>query len=119
MKVRDLHNVPREEKHGGTVSAWDLLTGGDFQSSVLFFNDNLVEPGTTIEPHEHESMEEVYYVISGTGRARVGDEETEVGEGSAVCIPPKKVHSLTNTGTYPLRFICFGIETARNPSVQP
>jgi len=109
MKLRNVHRVPREEPHGGTVLAWTLFTGEDFQGPVLFFNDNLVEPGRAIELHEHTDIEEVYYILSGTGKIRVGEEEKGVGEGDAVYIPPGEPHSLTNTGTHPLRFICLGI----------
>jgi mannose-6-phosphate isomerase-like protein (cupin superfamily) len=113
MKIRNLYKVKSEEAHGGTVLAWNLFTGEDFRSSVLFFNDNMLQPGVTIEPHEHQEMEEVYYVIYGKGRIRVGEEEEEIGEGDAVYIPPKQLHSLTNISDYPLRFICLGAKVRR------
>ena len=110
MKVRNLYEVERKEVHKGTVSAWNLFGREDFQSSVLFFNDNLVESGITTEPHEHQGIEEVYYIINGKGKARVGEEEREIREGDAIYIPPGEVHSLTNMGSHPLRFICLGAE---------
>jgi len=108
MKISNLHRVKREEVHEGTVSAWSLLTEEDFRSGILFFSDNLVEPGVTTEPHEHQDTEEVYYIINGLGKVRIGEEEEEVGEGDAIYIPPARAHSLTNTGSYPLRFVCLG-----------
>lgn len=111
MKLRNVHRVPREEPHGGTVLAWTLFTKEDFHSPVLFFNDNLVEPGKSIEPHEHSDIEEVYYILGGVGKIQVGSEEREVSEGDAIYIPPGELHSLANTGTHPLRFICLGVAT--------
>lgn len=108
MDVRNLYMIKKEDPHSGTVSAWNLFTKKDFQSTVLFFNDNLVPPGITIEPHQHRDMEEVYYIIGGIGKVIIGEEERGVNEGDAVYIPPDKVHSLTNTGSRPLRFICLG-----------
>ena len=110
MKIRNLYEIKQEQVHKGTVLTWNLPTEEDFQSSVLFFNDNLVQPGVTTELHEHQNMEEIYYIINGVGKAKVGEEAREVREGDAVYIPPKHVHSLTNIGNYPLRFICLGAE---------
>ena len=38
--------------------------------------------------HKHESDEEVYLVLSGTGRFKVGDEVFEVGPHDLVFVPP-------------------------------
>ncbi len=48
--------------------------------------------------HYHKKSEEVYYVLSGSGSARVGDSEGEIKTGDAVHIPIGAVHALENTG---------------------
>jgi mannose-6-phosphate isomerase-like protein (cupin superfamily) len=110
MRVKNLHETNEERVHSGTVSAWNLFREEDFQSNVLWFNDNLVQPGVTIEPHKHEDIEEVYYILHGKGRVKVGVNEKDVGPGDAIYIPIQKEHSLNNTGLFPLRFICLGVK---------
>lgn len=49
--------------------------------------------GATIE-HFHHRSEEIYYFVAGRGRMRLGDEETSVGPGDCVVIPPGVRHKL-------------------------
>ena len=37
---------------------------------------------------------------------RLGDELQAVGPGDAIAIPPGQVHSITNTGSTTLKFLC-------------
>lgn len=67
--------------------------------------DTTLDFGVGIQPHVHEDFEEVYYILSGRGRMRIGDEEEEVGEGALVYIPPGKVHTIACTSAEPLRFV--------------
>jgi mannose-6-phosphate isomerase-like protein (cupin superfamily) len=61
--------------------------------------------GATAE-HYHVRSEELYYVTSGAGRLRVGDEQRDVRAGDCVVIPPGAVHKLTNVRAEPLRLLC-------------
>ena len=45
------------------------------------------------EPHYHERTAEIYYILAGWGRMRVGDEVFEVEPGTAIYIPAGKVHA--------------------------
>jgi mannose-6-phosphate isomerase-like protein (cupin superfamily) len=65
-----------------------------------------VAPGQTTELHFHCRAEEIYYILSGAGRMRLGDEWREVGPGDAVAIPPGDVHQITNIGASELVFLC-------------
>jgi len=62
--------------------------------------------GASTTPHHHVRTEEIYYIFSGEGMMRVGDEIARVGGGDAVAIPPGAVHQITNTGSEVLRFLC-------------
>lgn len=64
-----------------------------------------VEPAARTLPHRLASAE-VYYILEGTGRMRVGDEEAPVAAGDAVYIPPGAVQSIENTGAGRLSFLC-------------
>jgi mannose-6-phosphate isomerase-like protein (cupin superfamily) len=34
-----------------------------------------LQPRLSYEPHRHEDHEEVYYIINGTGRIKIGNED--------------------------------------------
>jgi len=63
-------------------------------------------PGASTTPHYHPLTEEIYYLLEGRGKMRIGDEMRDVGPGDAIAIPPGAVHTITNTGTETLRFLC-------------
>ena len=109
MKVRSICSVPKRSGHGGTVEQWPLFKADEFVSALNTLNANILNPGMAIDPvHNHEDVEQIWYILSGVGKARVGDEEREVREGDAVYLPPQVPHTMKNTGTYPLRFLAIG-----------
>lgn len=63
---------------------------------------------TTIYPtgcttgHAHDDMEEVYFVISGEGVMRVGDDEFPIKPGDGLYVPPGEFHTTRQTGNVPL-----------------
>ena len=62
--------------------------------------------GGATAAHRHAKTEEIYYVLEGRGRMRVGDQTRDVGVGDAVAIPPGAVHQIANTGQTVLKFLC-------------
>ena len=56
-----------------------------------------VDPGSGIPVHVHEHAEEILFVYAGRGRARIGDEEVEVGPETAIFVPPGAPHGFVNT----------------------
>jgi quercetin dioxygenase-like cupin family protein len=54
-------------------------------------------------------MEEIYFVVSGTGQMRVDDETRQVVPGDATWIPVGSAHALLNNGAEDC-VICRGIE---------
>jgi mannose-6-phosphate isomerase-like protein (cupin superfamily) len=73
-------------------------------------NQSLAEarlpPGVTTSLHYHKLTEEIYYILEGRGRMLIGDEESDVKPGDAIAIPPGAAHTITNTGTATLKFLC-------------
>jgi mannose-6-phosphate isomerase-like protein (cupin superfamily) len=65
-----------------------------------------IPPGGETQEHYHGVAEEIYLFTSGSGRMRLGGEETEVGEGDTVVIPPGARHKLWNGGDEPLKLLC-------------
>ncbi len=65
-----------------------------------------VAPGQKTTPHFHRATEEIYYILEGQGEMWLGEESHDVGPGDAIAIPPGMVHTIKNTGTATLRFLC-------------
>jgi uncharacterized cupin superfamily protein len=54
------------------------------------------EPGQASTWHRHEVTEELYVLLEGTGRARVGDETLTLEPGAAMLVDPKTLRQLFN-----------------------
>ena len=67
--------------------------------------EEILPPGKTVTPHQHEVLEEIYYIVSGSGVMTVGEEAREVSAGDAIYIPKNNIHKLTNTGEEDMRIL--------------
>lgn len=65
-----------------------------------------VPAGTSTILHYHPRTEEIYYIVRGAGRMRVGHETADVQPGDAIAIPPGAIHGIQNTGEETLVFLC-------------
>jgi uncharacterized cupin superfamily protein len=77
-----------------------------------------VPPGKTAFPHHaHFGNEEAFFILSGKGICRIGDERFEVSAGDYIACPAgeETSHSLQNTGEENLRYL--GISTAHGTDV--
>jgi mannose-6-phosphate isomerase-like protein (cupin superfamily) len=54
-----------------------------------------------IRLHTHELEDHVVYVVRGRARARLGDEQREVGPGDLLAIPKRVPHSFDQIGAEP------------------
>jgi len=64
-----------------------------------------VRPGERTLPHLLTDETEVYYIVSGRGRMRVGAEESDLGPGDAVVIPAGSEQWIECSGDEPLQFV--------------
>jgi mannose-6-phosphate isomerase-like protein (cupin superfamily) len=63
-------------------------------------------PGEVSKMHHHESIEEIYFILSGIGVIELDEQSYEVTEGMAVTIARGVKHRLRNTHpTQELRFL--------------
>jgi len=65
-----------------------------------------VRPGQATEEHAHPGTEEIYYILEGRGRMRIAGEEREVAAGDGIAILPGSRHTIRNTGSADLVFLC-------------
>ena len=64
----------------------------------LFCDAYCFEPGQEQAGHRHAVGDKLYYVVSGTGRVRVGADERDVRAGDLVCAPAGDDHAVRNPG---------------------
>ena len=92
-------------------------------SSNCWVGTTTLPGGSSSNPHLHEQSEEVFYVVLGTGQARVGEEVEDIGPGSCVFVPPNTLHQLLNNSDTELKVLAVtsppfsqtGFKTAHNP----
>ena len=56
-------------------------------------------------PHVHRATTDIFYVLEGTLTVRVGDDEHVLGPGAFALVPPGTVHTFSNPGAEPARFL--------------
>ena len=67
-----------------------------FDSPHLYYDLYCLLPGQHQKVHAHEGSDKVYYVLEGTGRFTVGDEEQDLPEGHAVIARASEPHGVNN-----------------------
>ncbi len=67
-----------------------------FDSPHLFYDAYCLLPGQAQRVHAHEGSDKVYYVLRGTGRFTVGDEEEDLGTGHTVIARAGVPHGVRN-----------------------
>jgi mannose-6-phosphate isomerase-like protein (cupin superfamily) len=81
--------------HGGAIA--QMILDRRILKEIGFLAIASLASGSMIEAHV-DSMEEIYFMLSGVGEMSVNDEKRQVKRGDAVWIPAGAEHSLTNTG---------------------
>jgi mannose-6-phosphate isomerase-like protein (cupin superfamily) len=62
---------------------------------------------------EHNNHEEIFYIINGTGKIKIGNEEARLRDGDIIYIPENTTHSIINDGEEMLKFLAFGGYTGK------
>lgn len=99
MIVRNLNDKEVLETtyiaHGGAIA--QMILDQRILKEIGFLAIASLSPGKEIEAHI-DPMEEIYFVLSGSGVMRVDDESKQVSPGDATWIPIGSSHSLLNNG---------------------
>jgi mannose-6-phosphate isomerase-like protein (cupin superfamily) len=99
MIVRNIHDKEVLDTtyiaHGGAIA--QMILDRRILKEIGFLAIARLAPGRQIEAHV-DPMEEIYFVVSGTGQMRVDDKTRQVVPGDATWIPVGSVHALLNNG---------------------
>jgi len=98
--------------HQHLVKVADYVTFKDSHSPTALTNSDIqyigayeYAPGGWITDHIHSNAEQWYFILSGKGTMKVGNEEKLSGPGTVVFIPRNTVHGYRVVGDQPLRIL--------------
>jgi mannose-6-phosphate isomerase-like protein (cupin superfamily) len=72
----------------------------------LVVSSTTLHPGKSTRGHSHPGKEEVYMIMSGTGRMQLDDNEFDISGGEMVLIEDGVFHRVHNTGDIDLYMVC-------------
>ncbi len=93
----------------GTVQYRRALPPEVFLTNWAYVDHLVAPPGTSVGRHVHAGVEEFYYVMQGSGIARVNNETAPIVKGDAVPVLLGEIHSFENNGSSDLEFLIVGI----------
>jgi len=85
-------------KHAG-VNAAKFFKSTLWQGEHLMIGINCLEPTQTQSVHAHDGADKVYFILEGSGRFTIGDQEQDAGAGALVVAPAGVPHGVTNNGS--------------------
>ena len=102
------HDADVAKREPGTHNGGGETTGYSFfakaSNPALIFRKRALHAGSGIGLHKQE-VDEVYYVLSGSGELTLDGAKQTVGPGTAVLTRPGSSHSLKQTGSEDLIII--------------
>ena len=100
---KNLHDVEDAAvKHGFSETQMARFAGGDLDCERIGLALEGVKPGARQAfGHRHEQDEEVYVILEGSGRMRLGDEVIEVGPMDAIRVAPGRHARLRGRRRWP------------------
>lgn len=102
---------PVEKMHGGSGIARyrRALRPEVFYTDWSYLDHLVLPPGASEGAHRHEGVEELYYVVNGTGTVRIDNESATLTKGDALPVHLNETHSFTNTGGSDLELLIIGV----------
>jgi mannose-6-phosphate isomerase-like protein (cupin superfamily) len=84
-----------------------------FETERMFADVYCLEPGQEQKRHAHSGADKIYFVLEGTGRFHIGDEDRELGADQLVLAPADTEHGVRNESGARLVLLVF---MAPNPN---
>ena len=97
--ISNRDNAPHY-RWGDGCDGWRLHESGD-----LGVIEELVPPGRCEVPHFHTSASQVFVILAGHARMRLGERTLDLAPGDSLHVPAGVVHQFRNDGGEPVRFL--------------
>ncbi len=81
------------------------VTAEETAGTLTFLEYDARPRSPGVKPHTHDGHEELFYVLEGTLRMRLGDEVVDAGPGTCVFVPRAVVHAFWNETDEPVKFV--------------
>jgi uncharacterized cupin superfamily protein len=120
--VVNVDEVESMERAKGRFGVTGRRLGAPAGARAIGFNWMELAPGRSSFPyHYHTGIEEGLFILSGTGELRIGQEKVAVRSGDYAAFPagPDHAHTLTNTGSEPLRYLSFSNQNTTDICAYP
>lgn len=122
--VVNVEDVEEESHYDGEHwgHAWKVLTPSMGEPGRLGVNRTRLPPGRVAVPfHLHQRGDEVFFVLSGRGMLRYGDELCEIGPGDCVSCPARSgvAHQIANPFEEDLVYLSMGVNDPDEVCVYP
>jgi mannose-6-phosphate isomerase-like protein (cupin superfamily) len=97
----------RENMRGGDgkVEILHIFKKEELTGKTRLFAKLRLEKNCSIGYHSHEDEEEVFYIMSGSGKATEDDQEYEVTAGDAILVGGGRGHTIRNDSDEPLQIL--------------
>jgi len=104
-----LHPAKNAHRGKGAIMFRRVWANDSFATNWYFIDHCLLLPDTSIGYHQHNTIEEIYYVMEGRGRFTVNDKTFDVGPGDALPCRLHDSHGLYNNTGEPLEILVFSV----------
>lgn len=102
----DFHTVAGTGKaFWGPGDMYTFLVSGEQAGNSIFAMEGFVPAGGGPPPHIHENEDETLYILEGTCRVQIGDQQFLASTGDSLFLPRGTVHAFANDGPDTLRLI--------------
>lgn len=125
INIADVELLARPAAFAATGSAAERfdarmgMVGPRIGAQKLGYNITEVPPGKRAFPfHNHRVNEEMFFVLEGSGEARIGGQTYPIRSGDIIACPPggaESAHQIINSGSVPLRYLA--VSTKLSPEI--
>jgi uncharacterized cupin superfamily protein len=118
VNIDDVDLQPRPPQYAPTGAAAEIIdarvafVSRQFGATKLGYNVTAIPPGKRAFPcHNHQTNDEMFFIVSGSGEIRIGEERYALRPGDIISCPAgglETAHQIINTGTGELRYLAVG-----------
>ncbi len=115
VRFNDLDFIPASHENPNDPGALKkvLLKREDLPPGrIQMINWSKIPVGKKFAPHYHESMIEVFIIISGKAKVKIGSEETVLEKGDMAVAMEKDIHTFENISDVDVDYFAMGIATS-------